>query len=109
MFLGWPSTEIAKIVPLRWIKWPTKLKIEKKQTFKRHLLLGKWPDFKIISQKCILGDPLPKLLKWLRSTEQNGRHSKKQNKKKTKKKKQTTAPLNKMAAKAKNRKKKKHP
>ena len=56
-----------------------RLKIEKKNTFKRHLLLGQWPDFKLISQKCSLGDTLPKLLKWLRL-------------------------LNKMATKAKNRK-----
>ena len=29
MFLGGPSTKIAKMVPLRWTKWPSKLKIEK--------------------------------------------------------------------------------
>ena len=29
MFLGWPSTEIAKMVPLCWTKWPPELKIEK--------------------------------------------------------------------------------
>ena len=44
-------------------------------TFKGYLLPGQWPDFKIISQKCFLDDPLPKLLKWLRSAEQNGDHS----------------------------------
>ena len=119
MFLGWPSTKIAKMVPLRWTKWPSKLKIEK--PFKRHLLLGRfqnnftemflgwlsskiakmvllrwtkwlskrkiekpfkphylldqWADFKIISQECSLDDPLPKLLKWFCSAEQNGRQS----------------------------------
>ena len=30
-------------------------------------------DFEIIMQECFLGDPLPKLLKWFRSIEQNGR------------------------------------
>ena len=65
MFLGWPSTKIAKMVPLRWTKWPSKLKIEK--PFKRHLLPGQWADFKIISQKCSLDDSLLKLLKWFRS------------------------------------------
>ena len=61
MFLEWPSTEFAKMVPLRWTKWPSKLKIEK--PFKQHLLLGQWADFKIIFQECSLDDPLPKLLK----------------------------------------------
>ena len=73
MFLGWPSTKVAKMVPLRWTKWPSKLKIEK--PFKRHLLPGQWADFKIISQDCSLDDPLPKLLKWFCSAEQNGRQS----------------------------------
>ena len=31
-------------------------------------------DFEIIIQECFLGDPLPKLLKQFRYTEQNGRH-----------------------------------
>ena len=75
MFLGWPSTKIAKMVLLRWTKWPSKLKIEK--PFKRHLLPGQWADFKIISQKCSLDDSLLKLLKWFGSAEQNGRQSKK--------------------------------
>ena len=73
MFLGWPSTKIAKMVLLRWTKWPSKLKIEK--PFKRHLLLGQWADSKIILQECSLDDPLPKLLKWFCSAEQNGRQS----------------------------------
>ena len=38
-------------------------------------LLDQWTDFKIILQKCSLGDPLPKLLKSFRSTEQNGNQS----------------------------------
>ena len=84
MFFGWPSIKIAKMVSLRWTKLSPELKIEKKKkqkktTFKRHLLLGQWPDFKIISQNCSLGDPLPNFL--------NG-----------------SAPLNKMAIKAKTRK-----
>ena len=73
MFLGWPFTKIAKMVLLRWTKGPSKLKIEK--PFKRHLLLGQWADFKIISQECSLDDPLSKLLKWFCSAEQNGRQS----------------------------------
>ena len=45
--------------------------------FKQHLLLGRWPDFKIISQKCSSDGSLPKLqlLTWFRSAEQNGRQS----------------------------------
>ena len=57
------------MVPLRWTKWLSKLKIEK--PFKRYLLPGQWADFKIISQKCSLDDSLLKLLKWFRSAEQN--------------------------------------
>ena len=30
-------------------------------------------DFEIIKEECFLGDPLPKLLKRVRSSEQNGR------------------------------------
>ena len=74
MFLWWPSIIIAKIVPLRWTKWPPELKIEKPLN-DTHFLLGQWFDFKIISQKCYLGDPLPKLLKWLRSAKQNDHQS----------------------------------
>ena len=61
--LGWPFTRIAKTVLLRWTKWPPELKIEK--VFKQHLFIGQLFDFKIILQKCSLGNPLPKLLKWL--------------------------------------------
>ena len=71
MFLGWPSTKIAKMVPLCWIEWPPKLKIVK--TFKQHLL-SHWLDFKIIPQKCSLGDST-KIAKWFCSAEQNGCHS----------------------------------
>ena len=51
VFLIWHFTKIAKIVPLGWIKWPPELKVEKKKkkTFKRHLLLGQWPDFNMIT------------------------------------------------------------
>ena len=48
---------------------------QKKKTKKKNFNLGQRPDFKIISQKCSLGDPLQKLLKWFRSAEQNDRHS----------------------------------
>ena len=36
-----------------------------RKTFKRLLLLNRCTDFVIISQKCSLASPLPKLLKWL--------------------------------------------
>ena len=42
-----------------------------RKTFKQHFLLGQWLDFKIISLKCSLGGPLPKLLKLFRFAEQN--------------------------------------
>ena len=38
--------------------------------FKRLLLQNCWTDFEILSQKCSLGDSLPKLLKRFRSAEQ---------------------------------------
>ena len=38
----------------------------------QQVLIGQWLNFKIISQKCFLGDPLLKLLKWLPSPHQNG-------------------------------------
>ena len=46
-------------------------KASNRKTFKRHLhvLLGQWLDCKIISQKCSLDNPLPKLLECFRSTE----------------------------------------
>ena len=44
-------------------------------SFKVHLLLNHWSNFKIISHKCSPEAPLPKLLKWFRSAEQNGRQS----------------------------------
>ena len=43
-----------------------------RKTFKR-LLVNQKIDFEIIIQECLLGDPLPKLLKWFRYVEQNGR------------------------------------
>ena len=42
----------------------------------KHLLLGQWPDFKMISQKCSSYPPLPKLAKWFCSAEQNGHRAK---------------------------------
>ena len=44
-------------------------------SFKAHLLRNYWTNFKIISHKCSPEAPLPKLLKWFRSAEQNGRQS----------------------------------
>ena len=43
-----------------------------RKSFKRPLLLNQRIDFKIILPEGSLGDPLPKLLKPLRSVEQNG-------------------------------------
>ena len=63
------STKIAKMVPLGWTKWQSELKIEK--PLKRHLLYGQWPNFRVISQKCFSYGPLPKLLRWYHSAEQN--------------------------------------
>ena len=74
MFLLWPFTKIAQMVLFHWTRWPPELKVEKK-IFKRHLLLGQWPDFKIFAQKCFSNGPLPKLLKWFRSAAQNGHPS----------------------------------
>ena len=42
---------------------------------KGHLLLNGSMDFEIILQECFLSDPLPKLLKWFCSAEQNGHQS----------------------------------
>ena len=86
MFLGWPSTKFVQTIPLGWTRWPPELKIEKPlnvfsfviNLLKRHLL-NQRTDFEIILQECSLGDPLPKLPKWF-------------------------SPLNKMAARGKNRK-----
>ena len=33
IFLEWTFTKIAKIIPLRWPKWPQELKLEKKDAF----------------------------------------------------------------------------
>ena len=44
-------------------------------SFKAHLLLNYWTNFKIILHKCSPETPLPKLLKWFRSAEQNGHQS----------------------------------
>ena len=46
-----------------------------RKTSKMTSSLDQLADFKIISQKCSLDDPLLKLLKWFRSAEQNGRQS----------------------------------
>ena len=37
-----------------------KKKKKKKKNLKRHTLQGQWSNFKMISQKYSLGDPLPK-------------------------------------------------
>ena len=44
-----------------------------RETFKRLFLLSQCMDFEIIIQECSLGDCLQKLLKRLRSVEQNVR------------------------------------
>ena len=49
-----------------------------RKTFKQLLLLNQKMDFVIIIQECILGDPLPKLLKRFGYVEQNGRQGNKQ-------------------------------
>ena len=46
------------------------VRAKNKKPFKRHLLLGQWANFKIISPECSLEDPLPVLLKWFCSFEQ---------------------------------------
>ena len=46
-----------------------------KTHFKRHHLLSQWCDLKIISQKCFLGEPLSKLLKWILLSRPNYRES----------------------------------
>ena len=43
--------------------------------FKAHLILNDGSNFKIISHKCFPDVPLPKLLKWFCSAEQNGHQS----------------------------------
>ena len=48
---------------------------EKQKIFKRHLVFGQWPDFKIFAQKYFTNGPQPNLLKWLRLAEQNGGQS----------------------------------
>ena len=47
-------------------------KKKEKKNFKKHLLRGHKPDFRIISQNRSSYGPLPKLLKWFCSAEQNG-------------------------------------
>ena len=61
MFLEWPSTKIAKMVPPRWTKWPSKLKIEK--PFKRNLLPGQLTCFKNNFTWMFLGWPSTKIAK----------------------------------------------
>ena len=85
MFLLWPFTKTAKMVLFGGIKWPPELKKKKKKDvdchasinnlLKRHLLLNGLMDFKIILQESFLSNPLPKLLKWSCSAEQNGHQS----------------------------------
>ena len=69
IFLEWPSTKFDKNGSVALNKMAARAK--KWKTFKWHLL-DQWTDFKIISQKCFLGDPFQKLLKWLCSAKQNG-------------------------------------
>ena len=46
-------------------------KAENRKTFKRLLLLNQKMDFEIIIQECLLGDPLPKLLKRFKAINRN--------------------------------------
>ena len=62
-FLGWPFTKIAQTVPLRWTRWPPELKLGKPL---KQLLLVSWVT---LYQNCT-NDPLPKLFKWFRYVEQ---------------------------------------
>ena len=59
MFLGGLFTKITQTVPLRWTIWPPELKIEKH--LNRLLLQNCWVDFAIITQKCSLGGPFTKI------------------------------------------------
>ena len=52
----------------------------RKKTFNRLLLLNQMMDFEIIIQECFLGDPLPKVFKWFRYVEQDGRRAINRNK-----------------------------
>ena len=45
LFLGRFYTNIAQTVALRCTKWLPELKIEKKKPFKQHLLHNHWADF----------------------------------------------------------------
>ena len=63
-----PFTKIAKMVLLCWTKWSPELKVEKPL----NNTSGQWLDFKIIPHKYSSYAPLPKLLKWFFSAEQNG-------------------------------------
>ena len=67
MFLGDPLPKLLKLF--------RSAEQNGRQSFNRHLLLGQWPDFKIISQKYSLGNPQSKLLKLSCSSEQNCRQS----------------------------------
>ena len=119
MFLGWPSTKIAQAIPLHWTTWLPGLWIEK----------GFKQDFKTLSRECSLGGLLPELLKPFCSIEQHGCWSYKKKKSSTwllllnqwadfktihrkvpwvtlyQSCSNHSAPLKKMAARAKNRKK----
>ena len=65
---GQISTKVDKIVPLEVLyqncsnrSAPLQkmaARDKNRKSFKRDLLQGQWPDFKIISQKCSFGDPL---------------------------------------------------
>ena len=55
--------------------WIMAYRYHDRNYFKRYLLLGQGPDFRIILLKCNSNAPLLKLLKWFGSTEQNDRLS----------------------------------
>ena len=73
-----------------------------RKIFKRHLIFGQWPDFKIFAQKCSSNGPVPKLLNgstWLNKTATRAK-----NESEIQDGCNGSAPLNKMAARAKFRK-----
>ena len=72
-FLLHPFSKIAIFGSARLKKMATKA--QNREIFKQHLLLGQWPNFKIISKKCSSYTPLQKLLKWFYLAEQNGHQS----------------------------------
>ena len=108
VFLWWPSTKIAKIIPLRWQKWPPKLKIENLLTtsskpmawFQNNfteMFLG-WPSTKIIKMVPLHWTKWPPKLKMVKSKKKKKKKKKQpKNKKQKKQNKLLTSPPRPMA------------